>query len=98
MFRTGVDEVHEPSTAIKLGKKHSSISLRFRALDPLQTWSDTAILTAAFPKNPASIAAHPHFLVLLLFRINQICFELIVIEGGKKDENIREDDLRKCML
>jgi hypothetical protein len=35
MFRASVDEVHKASTAIKLGKKNSSVSLRLRTLDPL---------------------------------------------------------------
>lgn len=47
MFRTGVDEVHEASAAVELGKEHSSVGLRLRALDPLQARPDTAIFTAA---------------------------------------------------
>lgn len=48
MFRAGVDEIHEASAAVELGKKHSSVGLGFRALDPLQTRPDTAIFTAPF--------------------------------------------------
>lgn len=61
MFRAGVDEVHEASTAIELGEEDGGVCLRFRALDPLQTGSDAAVLTATFSEHPASVATHPHF-------------------------------------
>lgn len=61
MIRTGVDEIHKSSTAVKLGKKNGSISLRFRGLDPLQARTNTAIFTATFAKDSATITTHPHF-------------------------------------
>lgn len=61
VFRASVDEVHESGTAIKLGEKNSGVSLRFRAFDPLQARSNTAIFAASFAKDATSIATHPHF-------------------------------------
>lgn len=61
MLRAGVDEVQEASTAIELSEKYSSVGLRLGGFDPLQARSDTAILAATFSQNPASIAAHSHF-------------------------------------
>ena len=61
MIRTSVDKVHESSTAIELGEENSSVGLRIRTLDPVQTRSNTAIFTATFAKNSATITTHPHF-------------------------------------
>lgn len=61
MFRASVDEVHEASAAIKLGKEDSGVGLGLGALDPLQARSDTAILAATLAQNSTSIATHPHF-------------------------------------
>lgn len=35
MFGAGVDEIHESSTAIELGKENGGVCLGFRAFDPL---------------------------------------------------------------
>lgn len=61
MFRTGVDEIHKSGAAIELREEDSSISLRLRRLDPLQTRPNAAVVTATLSKNTASIAAHTHF-------------------------------------
>jgi hypothetical protein len=61
VFRAGVDEIHEASAAVELGKENSSVGLGLGALDPLQTRPDTAILTAPFAQHSASITAHTHF-------------------------------------
>ncbi|ERN11640.1 hypothetical protein AMTR_s00022p00204420 [Amborella trichopoda] len=39
MIRPDVDEIHESSMAIKLGKEHNGVGLRLRVLNPLKTWS-----------------------------------------------------------
>jgi len=69
---TGVDEVHESSTAIELGEKDSCVSLRFRRFDPSQTRPYTTILTTPFPKNSASITAHPHLWFRLSYKYQQL--------------------------
>lgn len=61
MIRTSVDEIHKSSTAVKLGKKNGSISLRLGSLDPLQTRTNTAIFTTTFAKDSATVTTHPHF-------------------------------------
>lgn len=65
MFRARVDEIHEASTAVELGKEDCSIGLGLGVFDPLQAGSDAAVLTAALAENPATIAAHPHGDLLL---------------------------------
>lgn len=65
-FRSGVDEIHEASSAVELGKEYGGVGLRVRVLDPQQTRPDAAVLAASFPKNPASIAAHSHGWILKL--------------------------------
>jgi len=59
-----IDEVEEAGTAIRFGEEESGIGLGIRGLDPL----NGAVIAAAFAKNPAAIAAHPHGQLLLLFR------------------------------
>lgn len=60
MLGSGIDEVHEASTTVELGEEDGSIGLGFRVLDPLETRSDAAVLTAALAKDPTTVAAHPH--------------------------------------
>lgn len=61
MIRTGVDKIHETSTAVKFSEKNGSVGLRIRTLDPLQTRANTAIVTATFAKYSATITTHPHY-------------------------------------
>ena len=86
MLRTSVDKIHKSSTAIKLSKKNSSVSLRFRTLDPLQTRSNTTIFTATFAKNSATITTHPHF------QQPQIQKKSIKSEEGRERERIEEEE------
>lgn len=60
MIRASIDEVEEAGAAVELGKEDGGVGLGFRGLDPVKTRLDAAFFTAAFPENPASIAAHPH--------------------------------------
>jgi len=48
VVRTGVEEVHEPRTAIKLGEEDGGVGLRFSGFDPLKTRSYATVFTAAF--------------------------------------------------
>lgn len=66
MIGTGVDEVHESSTAIELGEKHGCVCLRFGRFDPSQTRSYATILTTPFSQDSASITAHSHRFCLAL--------------------------------
>ncbi len=63
-----IDEVEEAGTAIRFGEEESGIGLGIRGLDPLKAGPNVAVIAAAFAKNPAAIAAHPHGQLLLLFR------------------------------
>jgi hypothetical protein len=56
----GIDEIHEASTAVELGKEDGGVTLGLGALDPLQARSNAAALAASFPQHTASIATHPH--------------------------------------
>lgn len=62
-----IDEVEEAGTAIRFGEEESGIGLGIRGLDPLKAGPNGAVIAAAFSKNPAAIAAHPHGHLLLLF-------------------------------
>lgn len=68
MFWAGIDEVHEASTTVELGKEDSGIGLGLRVLDPLKARSDAAVVTAALSEDSTTIAAHPHvYFFFLIF-------------------------------
>jgi hypothetical protein len=60
VLRADIDEVEESCTAIRFGEEESGIGLGIRGLDPLKAGPNGAVIAAAFAKNPAAIAAHPH--------------------------------------
>lgn len=68
MLGADIDEVEEAGTAIRFGEEESGIGLGIRGLDPLKAGPNGAVIAAAFSKNPAAIAAHPHGHLLLLLR------------------------------
>lgn len=72
MFGPRVDEIHEASTAVELGKEDCSIGLGLGVFDPLQAGLDAAVLTAALAENPATIAAHPHGDLLLYLYLLEV--------------------------
>jgi len=67
MFWAGIDEVHEASTTVELGKEDSGIGLGFRVLDPLKARPDAAVVTAALAEDSTTIAAHPHVYFFFFF-------------------------------
>ena len=58
MVGDGGDEGHEVATAEELGEEQRGVALGFRRIDPVQGCPQDTCVTAAFPKDSATIAAH----------------------------------------
>lgn len=58
MVGDGGDEGDEVAAAEELGKKQRGVGLGFRRIDPVQGRPQDACVTAAFPKDSATVAAH----------------------------------------
>jgi hypothetical protein len=57
-FGYGGDEGHKTGAAEELSDEDGGVALSFGGFDPLDTWTEDAILAAAFSKDATAIATH----------------------------------------